>query len=140
MIFKYSYKSRVKHAYMSYKRIHLYKLFLSQDWWCVEVNEPLQLKIEAKAKQWIACKGGALTIEMIKAQGCCGGGPMELTTYRGKPKNEQAYMQINVDGLCIYIQRAIPRFTKDRKIYLKLWGLGPLKSVSASGLTRILEE
>ncbi|MDQ0340430.1 hypothetical protein J2S00_003245 [Caldalkalibacillus uzonensis] len=89
----------------------------------------LHVQLEDKAKTWLAAKGKTLTVQLLKARGCCGGGPMELTAHLGEPDDLQRFKEIQVDGLRIFVPYHIEQFLKKDTLDLKLWGIGPFKSI-----------
>lgn len=89
----------------------------------------LHIHMEDKAKVWLAAKGKALTIQLLKARGCCGGGPVELTTHLGEPDDPSRFKEVKVDDMHIFVPSNVDQFVKDHKLHLKLWGMGPFKSI-----------
>ncbi|EGL82996.1 hypothetical protein CathTA2_1495 [Caldalkalibacillus thermarum TA2.A1] len=89
----------------------------------------LHVQLEERAKNWLVSKGKMLTVQLLKARGCCGGGPMELTTRLGEPDDPQRFKEIQVDDLRIFVPYHIEQFLKEDELQLKLWGLGPFKSI-----------
>jgi hypothetical protein len=94
----------------------------------------LSIYVDEKTKEWIRQKGGIVSISLLKAKGCCGGGPFELETKLDKPKQEYAFDLVKLDDLFFFIQKNIS--VKNNQITLKLSGFGPIKYVTASGLSR----
>ena len=94
----------------------------------------LNININVDTKAFIEKKGKVLTVEMIKAAGCCGGGPIELTTKFEKPEMVERFHEVKIDEITIYVEKAIK--AKDDTLTLKLSGLGFLKYVSAEGISR----
>ncbi|MEB1807420.1 MAG: Fe-S oxidoreductase [Bacillaceae bacterium] len=95
----------------------------------------IQIIMDNKAQTWLRDKGKELTIQLPKTMGCCIGGPMELQTQLGKPKEITAFEKVTLDDLTLFIEKNLN--LKDNTLTLELTGFGWFKSISAEGL-RIL--
>lgn len=90
--------------------------------------------IDQSTIDFIAKKGSHLIVKTIKAAGCCGGGPIELTTEFGKPDEPLFFDEVSLKNITIYVQKGIN--AKDNQITLKLSGFGMFKFVTALGISR----
>lgn len=95
------------------------------------------IEIEEQAKKWIEAKGSTLTVKTLEVTGCCSVGIQEMVAVPGKPKSLDRYSEMKIDNLSIYVQKNMN--VKDR-LFLKLSGLGFLKSISVKNLCNSQED
>ena len=84
------------------------------------------IEIDDVAKEWIASKGGQVTIKNLEVKACCAPGVQELIALPGKPKTLSGYHQVSSNQVMFYIQRNVPT---QGKISLTLSGFPFLKSL-----------
>ena len=65
------------------------------------------IEMDDAAKEWIATKGGQVTIKNLDIKACCAPGVQELIALPGKPKTLNDYRQFTSNHASFYIHRNV---------------------------------
>ncbi|WP_269411217.1 CC/Se motif family (seleno)protein [Lentibacillus daqui] len=87
----------------------------------------MEVKLNDASRQWIASKGGHLTIKTLEVKTCCAPNVQEVLAVPGKPKNTGYFHKVRMDNINIYIHKSI---NPEKTLTLSLSGFGFLKSIA----------
>ncbi len=62
----------------------------------------MRIALDPEAREFIARKGGAVTIKIRKLDACCGGGAMPVAA-AGEPSSRDGYEEHHVDGIRVFL-------------------------------------
>lgn len=56
-----------------------------------------------EARDWLARRGGAVTLRRSRRHGCCGGGAGVAVADAGVPTQPESHHRLEVDGVFVYL-------------------------------------
>ena len=66
-----------------------------------------EVRLHPEATQWVADRGGALTLRASPRHGCCGGTASLPVAEPGRPDDPADWSMRTVDGVAVYLDRAL---------------------------------
>jgi hypothetical protein len=95
---------------------------------------PPTIEIDPAAREYIAARGGAVTLRSSRRNGCCGGTAFVPVAEAESPRDPAAYRSVEVDGITVFIEANVTGGPEPLMIGLDtLWRWGRL-SVEGSAI------
>jgi hypothetical protein len=72
-----------------------------------EAPNPVEIRIEAQAREFLEAHGGAVTLRGSRRHGCCGGTAFVPVAELGPPDEPEHYRAYEVAGITVYLERDV---------------------------------
>jgi hypothetical protein len=69
-----------------------------------EAANPKEIRIEARARDFLEAHGGAVTLRGSRRHGCCGGTAFVPVAEPGPPDEPECFRAHEVDGITVYLE------------------------------------
>jgi hypothetical protein len=91
-------------------------------------SPPPTIEIDPAAREYIAARGGAVTLRGSRRHGCCGGTAFVPVADAESPPDPDAYRSVEIDGITVFIEDDVTTGTEPLVIGLDtLWRWGRLR-------------
>jgi hypothetical protein len=68
-----------------------------------DASPPPPIQIDPPAREYIAARGGSVTLRDSRRHGCCGGTAFVPTAQPGSPADPDRYRTVDVDGITVFV-------------------------------------